>query len=305
MEITRRDLLTGSIGAIGAGGLGLAAYVSTRPSQVNAASKAKFTVDGAWRNVYSNGIPEHEMGDFPNPHNPIGVKPQSHKLRMPTEPVISDEPIPLNMWWFGVALNGIPLDPSGPHWAGDVTSGWQFEVLHPGNSIALGIDPNNGHTQAGGMYHYHGLPDGLLTQLTSKDPLSVMQLVGYAADGHPIYGPECPGDANDLASPKRRLRASYRLADKRRSGGPGGKPDGRFVEDHIYEPEYGDLDECNGRRGPTPEYPEGLYYYVLTDGFPFIPRFYRGIPDASFEHGPPPGRSAPIPAELRGYRASG
>ena len=41
----------------------------------------------------------------------------------------------------------------------------------------------------------------------------------------------------------------------------------------------------------TPEYPDGTYYYVATDSFPFIPRFFHGKPDKSFEKqmGPPPG----------------
>jgi len=302
MKISRRDLVAG---AIGAGGVSLGAFMLKPSAKLNVTSMVDFRVDGTSRRVDSNGLPGHETGDFPNRHDPIAMKPQAHKLSMPVDPVSSDKPVPLNMWWFGVAVNGVPFDPSGPHWNGDVSSGWQFEVLHPANSIALGIDRNNAHTQLGGMYHYHGLPDGLLARLNSNAPSCVMHLVGYAADGYPIYGPECPGDPNDLNSHIRRLRSSYRLVDKRRIGGPGGKPDGRFVEDHVYEPEYGDLDECNGRFGPTPEYPDGVYYYVLTDRFPFIPRFYRGIPDKSFEHGPPPGVSAPIPPELRDYRGLG
>jgi YHYH protein len=52
----------------------------------------------------------------------------------------------------------------------------------------------------------------------------------------------------------------------------------------------GDLDECNGRVGVTPEFPGGTYHYYLTSDFPFIPRLYRGTPDSSFErHGPPGG----------------
>lgn len=302
MRITRRDLVAG---AVGAGSFGFGAYLLKPSSNLERTSTVKFSIDEETRRIESNGLPGHEIGDFPNHHDPIAVKPQSHSLRMPVEPVRSDKPIPINMWWFGVALNGVPFDPSGPYWNGDVTSGWQFEVLHPGNSIALGIDRNNAHTQLGGMYHYHGLPDGLLAQLIINDPSRVMQLIGYAADGHPIYGPECPGDPSDLFSPIRRLRSSYRLADARRKGGPGGKHDGRFVEDHVYESEHGDLDECNGRFGPTPEYQDGVYYYVLTDSFPFIPRFYKGMPDTSFKHGPPPGVSAPIPPELRDYRVSG
>ncbi len=299
MKIYRRDLIAGAVGATG---VGVGALLLQPKTKADVTSQTKFTVEGSVRFVQSNGLPGHEIGDFPNRHDPIAVKSQSHQLRMPLQPARSDKPIPLNMWWFGVALNGVPFDPSGPFWEGDVSSGWQFEVLHPANSIALGIDRNNAHTQVGGMYHYHGLPDGLIAQLTSRNPFRTMQLLGYAADGYPIYGPECPENADDPASPTRRLRSSYRLSDHKRSSGPLGRPDGRFVEDHVYDPEFGDLDECNGRIGPTPEFPDGTYYYVLTDGFPYIPRYYRGRPDKSFQHGPPPGVSAPIPPELRAYR---
>jgi hypothetical protein len=43
----------------------------------------------------------------------------------------------------------------------------------------------------------------------------------------------------------------------------------------------GDLDECNGRRGVTSDYPRGRI--VLMADYPFIPRKLRGEPDASFE----------------------
>lgn len=306
MKIRRRDICGGAIGvAAGIAGASMTGHAFGRSSYSGTASSVTVHIDGLVRVVESNGLPDHHVGEFPSRHDPFGVRPQRHRLQMPCEPVSNDLPIPLDMWWFGVALNGVPFDPSGPFWNGQTASGWQFEVMHPANSIALGIDRNNAHTQIGGMYHYHGLPSGLLAQRMSADQAHAMQLVGYAADGYPIYGPECPAAPDDLESPLRRLRSSYRLSAAPRQGGPGGKPDGRFVEDYIYDPEYGDLDQCNGRFGVTPEFPGGTYYYALTDGFPSIPRFFHGIPDQSFKHGPPPGASAPVPPELRGYRGTG
>ena len=63
---------------------------------------------------------------------------------------------------------------------------------------------------------------------------------------------------------------------------PGGQHDGTFVQDFEFVEGSGDLDECNGRFGVTPEYPDGIYYYVLTDAFPFVPRMFRGTPNESF-----------------------
>jgi hypothetical protein len=250
-------------------------------------------------------VPGHAVGDFPNRHDPVPLRPQEHRLEVTLGPGRAEEAVPLGMWFFGVAVNGVPFDPSGPFWDGDGANRWQFEVLHPANAVALGIDVNRAHTQGRGLYHYHGLPTGLLWAVAASGPERRMHLLGYAADGFPIYGPEAPGDAADPESPIRRLRPSYRLRGGLRHDGPKGRHDGRFVEDFEYEEGCGDLDECNGRTGPTPEYPDGIYHYVLTDEFPFIPRLYRGRPDPSFRHGPPPGISPPLPPELRGYEGTG
>jgi hypothetical protein len=276
-----------------------------RPASDAVPGLVKIEVEGANRVVVSNGMPDHAIGDFPNRHDPVPIRPQEIKLQMPVKPVLASKLEPLNMWLFGVAVNGVPFDPSGPFWNADAASGWQFEVLHPANSVALGIDVNRAHTQGRGMYHYHGLPTGLLWHKYMTAPDKPMHLLGYAADGFPIYGPECPGETGDLKNRVRRLRSSYRLRDGRRKDGPKGRFDGAFVEDFEYVAHYGDLDESNGRTGPTPEYPEGIYYYVVTDEFPYIPRFYRGKPDASFRHGPPPGMSAPVPPEMMRYHGTG
>jgi hypothetical protein len=305
MRIPRRDIVSAAIGAgAGVAGIGAVGYALNRPLPAWISPAVNVRVDGQSRIVESNGLPDHPTGDFPNRHDPFAVRPRRHRLRMPLNPVRSERPIPLAMWWFGVAINGVPFDPSGPYWSGESSSGWQFEVMHPANSIALGIDRNNAHTQGDGMYHYHGLPTGLLSPRPGAGAVRAMKLVGYAADGYPVYGPECPAAADDLESPVRRLRSSYRLSESSRQGGPRGKPDGRFVEDYVFDPDHGDLDECNGRFGLTPDYPDGTYHYVLTDAFPCIPRFFHGLPDESFRHGPPPGVSAPLPPELRRYRGT-
>src|SRR5215213_1492786 len=98
-----------------------------------------------------------------------------------------------------------------------------------------------------------------------------MTLVGWAADGYPIYAGFGYAVADDPKSPLKKLRPSYRLKSGTRPGGaegPGGKYDGAFTADFEFVDELGDLDEFNGRTGVTPEFGEGTYYYVLTDSFP-------------------------------------
>jgi hypothetical protein len=168
---------------------------------------------------------------------------------------------------------------------------WTYEAL-TGMMVSrgsLGIDSNFAHVQPTGAYHYHGLPMGLLERLGYR---SKMVLVGYAADGYPIYGPYCYTNANDQRSGLKMLKSSYRLKSGSRSSGnngPGGIYDGSFAQDYEYVKGLGDLDEYNGRTGVTPEYPEGTFYYVLTDKWPFIPRIFRGTPDSTFSKGPPGG----------------
>ena len=89
------------------------------------------------------------------------------------------------------------------------------------------------------------------------------------------------------------MKSSYRLKQGARpaqEGGPGGNYDGRFTQDFEYAKGSGDLDECNGRAGVTPEFPDGTYYYCISAEFPFVPRMWRGTPDPSFSKGDrPPG----------------
>jgi hypothetical protein len=192
---------------------------------------------------------------------------------------------PLGMNPFGVAINGVPFDPGAAEWwNNDPGSGWQYEALS--GKINLGMDQNHAHVQPNGAYHYHGLPTGLINQLGDEKR---MILIGYAADGFPIYE-QYGYRLADIRTDIIKLRSSYRLKAGQRPGGPGGKYDGTFVQDYEYVAGAGDLDQCNGRTGVTPEYLRGTYYYVITSEFPFIPRCYRGMPDESFRRrGPGPG----------------
>jgi hypothetical protein len=303
MKISRREWIAGA--GLGVGATSLIAQEASRRESLVLPSEYHEDVVGEKRVLTSNGMPGHSAGDFPNNHDPVPLRPQKHRFELPLRPTVAAAPTELKMWIFGVAVNGVVFDPSGPFWNRDGASGWQFEVLSPAAAVALGIDVNHAHTQGRGMYHYHGLPTGLLWKLREQAPNRSMHLLGYAGDGFPIYGPEGPSDPSALDSPRRRHRPSYRLKPGQRDGGPGGRHDGTFVEDFVYEAGFGDLDECNGRTGPTPEFPDGTYYYVLTDEFPFIPRRYRGTPDPSFRHGPPPGVSPPVPPELMRYRGVG
>jgi hypothetical protein len=241
---------------------------------------------GAYRYITSNGIPDHSTGQFPNRGNPNSISAQNYHFRVPLKPQTADHDY--RGYMFGVAINGIPFDPGTAElWNGDRR--WHYEALTGFLSSrgSLGVDRNYAHVQPNGAYHYHGLPMGLLERLNYTRK---MALVGYAADGYPIYGPYAYTDAGNAHSGLKVLKSSYRLKEGSRdsgSDGPGGVFDGSFAQDYEYQKGLGDLDQYNGRFGITPEYPGGTFYYVLTDTWPFVPRQFRGSPDSSFRKGPP------------------
>ena len=70
-------------------------------------------------------------------------------------------------------------------------------------------------------------------------------LIGYAIDGFPIYGPVGYKNDENGSRVSRILKSS-------------------FNENKEYVKDLGDLDECNGITSVTPEYPDGIYHYVMT-----------------------------------------
>jgi hypothetical protein len=56
---------------------------------------------------------------------------------------------------------------------------------------------------------------------------------------------------------------------------------GNLGEDGV-EVTNGDLDACSGHFGPTPEFPDGIYHYHLTeDEAPYSVDCYKGVVDPS------------------------
>ena len=245
------------------------------------ASKVTITEEGSFRVVRANGIPNHATGRFPNPGNPNAIEAQNYSFRMPLHPATNAVFTPLERQPIGVAVNGVVFDPgTAEYWKNDPSSGWRKEGIVQGKGT-LGMDRNMAHVQPNGAYHYHGVPAGLVESL----PGSGRKLIGYAADGFPVYT-QVPED-----------RPSYRLKSGQRSGGsqgPGGTYDGTYTQDYEFVAGSGNLDKANGRIGPTPEHPEGTYFYVASTEFPFYPRALKGTPDPSFQRKGPGGRQGAV-----------
>ena len=226
------------------------------------------TVDGETISITGNGIPDHETGTFPNSGNPNAISAQDVAVTLARTATYVGEPTSIKV--FGISLGGVPFDPGTAE--RDPSTGTPIEAFNSGVFNA-GEDFNNAHVQPDGTYHYHGIP----TSLADLGGATHGTLVGFAADGFPVYtlfGYDVPGDANSAV---RALSSSWQLRDGERAAGePEGAYNGDYTSDFVFVEGSGDLDECNGLFTVTPDFPEGTYAYFITDDFPYIPRCVMG-----------------------------
>jgi hypothetical protein len=261
---------------------------------VDPASESTLTVteNGDQIDYASNGMPAHATGVFPNSGNPNTISEVTSNYSIPAAPVQTNTTT--EVLEFGVTLDGVKLERDTAE-SYQNSGVWRYEAITAGLAAGettnvsyswLGTDCNNAHVQPTGSYHYHGLPESIINdQGDAGAETPSMILGGYAADGFPIYLRYGYIDANDATSGLSVMEGSWEVLSGTRGSGPGGSFDGTFREDWQFVSGTGQLDECNGRFGVTPENPEGIYHYYLTDDYPFIPRCVMGTPDPSFRMG--------------------
>ncbi len=214
-------------------------------------SNMTMTVNGDQRCIISNGVPDHQVGTW---RPGAVVEPQEHEFCVDATPELTDT-ITHRVRISGFTVTGIPLRPGTAEyydptaelgWSRDRSSGWNVEGVG-----GLRMDAQNAHVDGDGMYHYHGVPEAVVSALDGT-------LFGYAADGFEIHyvGPE--------------ILSSYQLKGGERQSGPGGAHDGTYVQDWEFVAGSGTLDECNGAMR------DGQYVYFATDTYPFFPRCFKG-----------------------------
>jgi len=211
-------------------------------------------VTNGWNSAANGGfeslkLSEDNLGSSGG-NNPNQIVEAEETFRIPLNPVNNSLATDTSLGTVGLALNGIPV----------------FNPFEdPSQTAAYGriFSSCCGHPQRNGIYHYHKYPtclrlisDTWKSEKEKCDELDAMlvenghsPLIGFAVDGWPIYGPV--GWVNDGSKTGIVMRSSY-TGSSDSSGNP------------TYIEGSGDLDECNGVLSPTPEFPEGIYHYVMS-----------------------------------------
>jgi YHYH protein len=295
-----------------------------------------------WVYVRATGLASHIMGpwyldaaktqNFPNfPANNAKI------YRIPRTPVIPTNKTLTGLGATGIMLNGVSIFDSRDAFSyvngssTDATPGngltgdgvWNRDGYH---NESVTFDPALAH-QAGSNYHYHAQPIALRYQLgdhveynattnrytESSTPVTKHSpILGWAADGLPLYGPYGYSSPLDSNSGVRRMVSGFalraglvnrtslpawaqRIQTVAFKNGPTVSATyllGHYIEDFDYLGDLGytlgthfDINEQNVRWCVTPEFPSGTYAYFTTinaDGTPAFPyttgRQYFGSP---------------------------
>lgn len=200
--------------------------------------------DGNFR-FRSNGVPNHDLqaeyvmpDDFTTcvPHptaacshiEPVSTAVQANALdyTITTTPEKVEQTFSLPFGPMGVMISGAPV--YNPY-EGDgktVAMNGNFTLTNKEGKQVAFMDSCNGHPSPHPAEQYHY--HGLPSCVTAQvdEQDGPSHIIGYAFDGFPIYGD-------------------------------------RDIDGAKIDPET--LDRCNGIESPTPEFPDGIYHYVLLE----------------------------------------
>lgn len=217
----------------------------------------KITYSDGMINFQPDGIPNHERDAYyavPNAGVVVPdastarvmkdpTKAQTYSFDIPSTPTYSQDVTKANLGSIGVMISGAVLYNPYEGDGSTVAMSSNFTITNSAGITASFVDKCAGHPTPD-VGAYHY--HGLPDCVTTKVDKSdgASHIIGIALDGFLIYG------ANDI------------------NGNPVSSKD---------------LDECNGINSPTPEFPNGVYHYVLpgtTDATSSI-RCFHGKVDTS------------------------
>ena len=274
--------------------------------------------------VTATGVPAFVTGPFAT--GPVSTAlNNNYIIKLPLNPAVATNNKLVGMGPVAAFINGTVAYTAGDGGSYNNLNKWHSNAVYFEN---IGFDCAHGHP--GPMtsdYHHHQnpsafnietVPSSSICNVYLADGLYVPNaathgpLIGFAADGFPIYGAYGYTDPLDTTSPIKRITPSYQLRnitarttlpDGTAAAGPTltemvqimgpGQPQiqailGAYLEDFEYVAGLGDLDESNGRFCKTPEYPNGIYCYFATIDstnkpvYPYIlGKYYHGVVQAT------------------------
>ena len=286
-----------------------------------------------WVYIRTTGLATHTMGPWLNgafPNMPINTK---TFWRIPRTNGVPATKTLTGLGAIGYFVDGVAMFDSRDafYWNGSTepngTGYWNREAyVNEGATF----DPGYAHQPQDGSHHYHANPIALryelgdhvdfnpTTKMYSESTNAVTKhspILGWVADGYPVYGPYGYSVSNNAASGVRRMISGYVLrngqygtsnltANGRTTipqwavrlygvsstilAGPAVSttyPLSRYMEDNDYLGDLGftpgtntfDLDEYNGRYCVTPEFPGGTYAYFVSISSNGTPTFPYNI----------------------------
>lgn len=284
-----------------------------------------------WVYVHTKGVPAYPTGPFLD-GNPSNASDQNGIFKFPLNPTKNTGTLTATSGGnIGLFINGVALfdfrdgvawntttnalcgGPGNPPCPGGpmAVQAWNRDAI-PAEMV--GFDCAKGHP-AMGNYHHHQNPSAFkldikvvstICNLYDADGLYTINssahspLIGFAADGFPIYGAYGYKNADGTGGIVR-IKSSYQLrsitarthhADGTDvADGPAVNatyPLGYFREDYEFVAHPGSedyLDASNGRFCVTPEYPAGIYCYFATvdanhnSAYPYVvgPNYYGNV----------------------------
>jgi YHYH protein len=273
--------------------------------------------------VRSTGLAGYTMGPWQNGSFPNLPANQKILYRVPRTNAVTTTKTITGGGQIGIFVDGVEMFNSWDAFAwngstevsaGNTTYYWNRDAyVNEGATF----DAGNAHQQNTGTYHYHANPIALRYLLgdhvdynsatktyseSTNPPTKHSPILGWVADGFPIYGPYGYSVSNDASSGIRRMisgyvirNGSYGTSNLTANGrttipawaarlfnvasnivaGPAvstSYPLGRYMEDNDFLGDHGyapgtntyDLDEYNGRWCVTPEFPNGTYAYFVA-----------------------------------------
>lgn len=154
-------------------------------------------------------------------------KVQHYKFTLPLRPTYAATSTPTGRGPIGVTVNGALLFNSFEGDGTTVALASNFSTTANGITAPF-LDACSGHFAPSGQYHYHGLPRCIVTHLKGGTRAAGGSgrptLIGFLFDGFPVYD---------------NVAMNGSTISKRQ------------------------LDSCNGLYSATPQFPKGIYHYVL------------------------------------------